>query len=283
MSEVDAGVPAASFEAKWIAAYPELELALRFVAPADRAAQSAFACLVHELEHAAFGIRDAEPATLKLHWWMEEFARARAGEARHPLTRALAAHEGFGAIPADAWPQVVAGAFAQRDPQAAADRDALLEQTAGLYRPLALIEAALFGYADAQPIANARSLAHALRETATLGESLRDGRLPLPLDLLARHRLARGDLAGESPRRVAALQEWFASLASGSASLRFQGPLLAAGAAADRWRARRAGGAVQPLESLLADLGRLPLRSAWAAWRAGRAVRGAGARHRPGH
>jgi phytoene synthase len=279
MSEVDAGVPAASFEAKWIAAYPELELALRFVAPADRAAQSAFACLVHELEHAAFGIRDAEPATLKLHWWMEEFARARAGEARHPLTRALAAHPGFGAVPAEAWPAVVAGAFAQRDPQAAADRDALLEQTSVLYQPLAMIEAALFGVSAPESIARARSLAHALRETATLDESLRDGRLPLPLDLLARHRLARGDLAGESPSLVAALQEWFAGLASGLGSLRVDGPLLAAGVASDRWRARRAGRAGQPLESLRADLGRLPLRAAWAAWRAARRA----PRRRPGH
>ena len=273
MSEADAGVAAASFEAKWIAAYPELELALRFVAPPQRAAQSAFACLVHELEHAAFGIRDAEPATLKLHWWMEEFARARDGSARHPLTRALASHAGFDAIEVDTWRAVVAGAFAQRDPQAAADGDALLEDHAALYRPLAAIEATLFAYADAEPIARARSLAHALRETATLDESLRDGRLPLPLDLLARHRLARGDLVADSPRQVAALHEWLAGLASRLARLHAPGPLLAAAVASDRWRARRAGRAAQPLDSLRVDLGRLPLRTAWAAWRAGRSTR----------
>jgi|SRR5690606_25356903 len=274
MSEADAGVPAASFEAKWIAAYPELELGLRFVAPSERAAQSAFACLVHELEHAAFGIRDAEPATIKLHWWMEEFARARENGARHPLTRVLATHAGFfGAIPTEAWHGVVASAFARRDPQPAADADALLEDHAGMYRPLASIEARLFGHADAEPIARARSLAHALRETATLGDALRDGRLPVPLDLLARHRLARGDLAANSPRQVAALREWLAGLASRLARLRAPGPLLASGVAADRWRARRAGRAAQPLEGLRADLGRLPLRSAWAAWKAGRATR----------
>ena len=136
-----------------------------------------------------------------------------------------------------------------------------------------MIEASLFGHADAEPIARARSLAHALRETATLDESLRDGRLPLPLDLLARHRLARGDLAADSPRQVAALGEWLAGLASRLARLHAPGPVLAAAVASDRWRARRAGRAAQPLASLRADLGRLPLRSAWAAWRAGRTTR----------
>lgn len=270
MSEADAGVPAASFEAKWIAAYPELELGLRFVAPAERAAQSAFACLVHELEHAAFGIRDAEPATLKLQWWMEEFARAREGAAGHPLTRALAAHPGYSAIGAGTWHAVVAGAFAQRDPQAAADREALLQDHGALYRPLGEIEAMLFGPADAASLARARSLAHALRETATIGDSLRDGRLPLPMDLLARHRLARGDLAGDSPRQVAALSEWLTDLATALARVQVSGPLAAAALACDRWRARRAGRAAQPLESLRGDLGRLPLRAAWAAWRGGR-------------
>lgn len=273
MSEADADVPAASFESKWVAAYPELELGLRFVAPPWRAAQSAFTCLVHELEHAAFGIRDAEPATLKLHWWMEEFARARAGDARHPLTRVLASQPGFAGVGGEAWHAVVAGAFAQRDPQAATDRDALLRDHAALYQPLAAVETALFGYPDADTVALARSLAHALRETATLDESLRDGRLPLPLDLLARHRLARGDLAADSPRQVAALREWLAELASGFARLRAPGPLLAAAVASDRWRARRAGSAAQPLGSLRTDLGRLPLRAAWVAWRAGRETR----------
>ena len=274
MSGVEGDVPAASFEAKWVAAYPELELALRFVAPRERAAQSAFACLVHELEHAALGIRDAEPAMVKLHWWSEEFTRAHAGEARHPLTRALATHPRFGSLATASWHEAVAGAFAQRDPQAGADREAVLEGYASMYRPLGALEAALFCHPDSSSVARARALARSLRDSAMLEDTLRDGRLPLPLDLLARHRLARGDLASASPRQVAALREWFAGLASELGPLRTGGAVLAAGVSADRWRARRAGTASQPLASLRRDLGRLPLRSAWAAWRAGRKTRG---------
>src|SRR5690606_22154163 len=132
----------------------------------------------------------------------------------------------------------------------AADREALLQDHGALYRPLGEIEAMLFGPADAASLARARSLAHALRETATIGDSLRDGRLPLPMDLLARHRLARGDLAGDSPRQVAALSEWLTDLATALARVQVDGPLAAAALACDRWRARRAGRAAQPLESL---------------------------------
>lgn len=283
MSAIDGDAAGASFEAKWIAAYPELELALRFIAPRERAAQSAFACLVHELEHAAFGIRDAEPAMVKLHWWIEEFARAHEGAARHPLTRVLASHPRFGSIANASWHEAVAGAFAQRDPQAAADREALLDGYASLYRPLAAVESALFGHPDPIAIARARALSHALRDGAMLADTLRDGRLPLPLDLLARHRLARGDLATASPRHVAALREWFAGLGSDLGRTRVAGAVLAAGVATDRWRARRAGRAAEPVASLRADLGRLPLRSAWVAWRAGRIAGAAGSRLAAGH
>lgn len=277
MIDIDAGAPAASFESKWGAAYPELELGLRFVTADQRAAQSAFECLVHELEHAAFGIRDAEPAALKLQWWLEEFERARHGAARHPLTQVLAARVCLDALAVDAWSAVVAAAFAQRDPQAAGDRAALLEQPATMYRAIARIEVVLFGHADAdadaESLARARSLAHALRETAALGDALRDGRMPLPLDLLARHRLARGDLGEASPKLAAALREWLAGLAGELARVRVAAPVPAAAVAADRWRARRAGRAERPLERLREDLGRLPVRAAWAAWRAGHDVR----------
>ncbi len=94
----ESGTPLASFEAKWTAAHPELDLALKFVAERDRSAQAAFACLVFELEHAAFATRDAEPAAIKLQWWAEEFVRAGKGEARHPLTQALATHPAFASI-----------------------------------------------------------------------------------------------------------------------------------------------------------------------------------------
>lgn len=261
----------ASFEAKWAAARPEFGLALKFVAPAQRPMHSAFACLGFELEHAALATRDAEPAAAKLEWWATELACAGRGEARHPLSQALAAHPRFAAIAPERWYAVVRGALMQRDPEPAADRAALLDAHAELYRPLASIEADLFGV-DATARARAASVSCALRETAAMADSLRAGRLPVPLDLLARHRLARGDLARSSPAQAAALREWLAALADELASIPTigLGAVGAAFAAADRRRARRSARAAEPLAALDASLRRLPLAAALAAWRAGR-------------
>ena len=278
MTDVAVDTALTSFETKWASVRPELELGLKFVAQRERRAHSAFTCLVFELEHVAFAIREVEPATIKLQWWAEEFVQAGKGGARHPLTQVLAAHSRYAAVPLAHWYEVVAGALAQRAPSPAANRAALIDGHAALYRPLAAIEAALFPALDAAAVTSVRSLAHALRDTAALGDALRDGRLPLPLDLLAKHRLTRGDLARSSPPQVAILREWLLVLASdfsaaAAAAHARGGALHAAAASADRWRACMAGRAADPLVTLNASFALLPLRATWAAWRAGQRSR----------
>lgn len=260
----------ASFEAKWSDLTPEFRLALSFLPSVERRAHGAFACLAFELEYTAFGIREAEPAAIKLQWWAEEFARAANREARHPLTQALAAHPRFSDIPLARWHEVVVGALGQRDAEPAADLAALLDAYGAFYRPLCATESILFASVDAPAMTRVRSLARSMRETAALGDTLRDGRLPIPLDLLARHRLARGDLSRQSTVQVAALQDWFAALdreyrAISSARI---GPLGSASARADQWRARRSARAADPLMCVNQSLARMPLQTAWAAWRA---------------
>lgn len=270
----DARTPLASFEAKWQSGNPEFGMALRFVAPRERAAQSAFHCLVFELEQAAFATRDAEPAAIKLQWWAEELTRAGNGEARHPLTLALAAHAAFAGVAPAQWYAAIRGALAQRDPEPAGDHAALLAQYALFYAPLASIEGALFARGATAANAAAYASARALRDVAALAESLRSGRLPLPLDVLARHRLARGDLVRASPDQVAALRDWIGALAT---EFRIRvpdaawiGPVNAARAAAMWRRAHRAASSDEPLATLQKSLHELPTRAVWAAWRAGR-------------
>ncbi len=275
MSAQAPGAPLASFEAKWIEARPELALALRFERVGERAARAAFACLVLEIEHAAFGIREAQPAAIKLQWWAEELARAATGEARHPLTQALASRMSAAAIPPREWHAAIVGAMAQRDPEPAADRETLLSAYAQLYVPLGAIEAALFA-TDATTAARALALSRAARETAVLPDALRDGKLTLPLDLLARHRLARGDIGGESPARSEALRDWFADLArelSAVAAGGQLGVLRATMAAADASRLAGAAKAREPLAALNDALAGLSLPITWAAWRAARRSR----------
>jgi phytoene synthase len=272
--------PLASFEAKWSLAYPEFRLALTFDREPGRNDRSAFACLVFELEHAAFRIREAEPAAIKLQWWAEEFASTNTGEPRHPLTRALAGRIGEAAIPIRRWQEVIVGAFSQRDPEPAADAAALLDAYARLYEPLGAIESALFG-AHGPTVARSLAITRALRESAALSDVLRDGKLPLPLDLLARHRLARGELAVASAARTQALHEWFGTLAGEISPLltreatRTQplGILRAAMAGADATRARQAASASEPLTAMKAALEGLSIPVLWSAWRAARRSR----------
>ena len=211
MNDAADTTPLASFEAKWSEADPAFALAQRFVRD-DREAKLAFACLVFEIEHAAFGIREAQPAAIKLQWWAEELVRAGKGEARHPLTQALGARIAASIVPPMLWQQAILAALAQRDPEPAADMAALLDVHAPLYAPIGAIESTLFE-SDAAAVASALSLMRALRETAALPIALRDGKLPLPLDRLARFRLSRGDLSTASPARADALREQLRDLA----------------------------------------------------------------------
>jgi phytoene synthase len=273
--EVEA-TPLASFDAKWSQAYPEFALAQRFVR-GDREAKVAFACLVFEIEHAAFGIREAQPAAIKLQWWAEELMRAGKGEARHPLTQALGTRTAASAVPPALWQRAIIAALAQRDPDPAADSAAWLDAYAPLYAPLGAIESTLFG-SDASATANALALMRALRETAALPVVLRDGKLPLPLDRLARHRLSRGDLSNASPERSEALREQLrelgerlrALLARGAIATHPLGVVRATMAAVDAARAVTASKASEPLAALSEALGRLSIPAVWSAWRAAR-------------
>jgi phytoene synthase len=219
-----------------------------------------------------------QPAAIKLQWWAEEFVRAAKGEARHPLTPVLAERISRAAIPIARWQDVVMGALNQRDPEPAADTDALLENHARFYAPVAEIEAALFANVDAAPSARVLALARALRETTGLTDALRDGRLPLPLDLLARHRLARGDLAGKLPEAAAALRDWLKRLGADCSEVAKGRPRLsvlsAATLAATSARAGRAAGATEPLAALAEGQHRLSVGTTWSAWRAARRSRG---------
>jgi hypothetical protein len=105
--------------------------------------------------------------------------------------------------------------------------------------------------------------------------------LPLPLDLLARHRLARGNLGSASAIRSDALRDWFGALAGDLSALvsrdalsaRPLGALRAAMAAIDASRLAAAAVANEPLAAIDAALSGLSFRAAWSAWRAARRSR----------
>ncbi|ANB18158.1 hypothetical protein [Dokdonella koreensis] len=258
-----------SFEAKWTGVHPELALALRFLPEPGKARERSFALIGFELEDAAFRIVEDHVAGAKLHWWAEELVRAQAGKPRHPLTAALVPQAGE---PAAAWDAVIAGAVAVREAQPAASVAALLEGYQVLYAPLADVEAALFPGVAAPAAGEAASLSRALRQAADLAGTLQRGHLPLPLDLLARHQLQRGQLSEPSPARAAALRDLLRQLVGRMKAVPLDGLSLARVAvlAADTARARRAARATDPAAALRADSARVTPGTAWKLWRSAR-------------
>ncbi len=268
----------ASFVAKWSLAQPELPLALRFCPASIRPFVSAFACLSNELAHSAFHIVEPEVATTKLNWWAEELAGLSLGKPRHPLTEVLAGFEPIRKIHANQWAAVINGGFYQRQTEPASSLDALLASYLRLLAPLAEIEANLYAKLGAHELTPAASLSRCLHEAGRLDELLARDRLPLPLELLARHQLSRADLLQPSERRSLALREHFAALAAGLEAIDRNGlsPLAAMRLSADQQRSRRAARALDPLAESTRDLDRLPLSSVWTGWRAARRMQASG-------
>jgi phytoene synthase len=187
----------------------------------------------------------------------------------------LAGRIAAASVPSNAWQQAIVGALAQRDPEPAADAATLLAGYARFYAPIGRIESSLFG-TDETAIAAALANTRALRETAALADSLRDGKLPLPLDVLARHRLSRGGLTSASGARDTALREWFGTLADGlrpPLATRRLGDPRAAMTAVNATRASQAASSRTPLDTIGVALARLSVPGLWASWRAARRSR----------
>ncbi len=267
-----------SFVAKWVAAEPELGIALNFLPPQQRAREAAFACLSRELAHACFAIREGDVAVAKLGWWLDELVRSGQGQPRHPLTQTLASDLELSIIPARSWQSVIAAALHQRERDPAPDFASQIAGFEHLFVPLAEIESTLFDNRDAVAIARVGALAHALREVAGFLRVLENGHLALPLEALARHRLRRDQLGVDSPelRRAAAEQlqaivTGFDQFATGHAGLSL---IDQAGLLADRARALKASRAVDPVAELVRQLPKLSMLTTWKIWRAARLGKG---------
>lgn len=268
--------PCATFEHKWTTAHPEFGLALRFVPAPQRKARSALTCIGYEIEHAAFRLHEPQVAAGKLQWWLEELLAMRAGTARHPLTQALATTLPVANVPSALYQDLIVGALAQRDPEPAPSLDELLHGLLGFYAPLARVEQSLTVEGDVDTEARIGALSRAFRDALGLSDTLAGGRLPLPLDLMAHHRLSRVDLASPSAPRTEALRGYFAMLAERMEAIDIAS--LSSVPAATSWhaervRCRRAARAFEPLAAGEAAINRLPVSTVWAAWRAARRQR----------
>lgn len=259
MSEAD------SFVAKWLMREPEMEIALVFSSPQERPACRLWGALSNELEEATSELSDPAISQTKMAWWSDELARALRGEARHPLTRELMALPTVRGVTPSAWARLTQAALQlavdERRPE---DVPAALRQREAVARASAAVEAELFGV-SAEPVALAISaLVRGMRRAlSTPGE---ETRMRWPLNLVARHQLARVDVS--DPGLRAASQALMVDLSTELASA-----LQAASGGSTARRCRRAFD-LRMLASWsrgqVQTIALPPLASLWLGWRAAR-------------
>jgi len=191
----------ASFRQKWLAAHPHNGIVAVFLPAAQRRRADAFGTLVHELEQAAFRVREPQVAATKLEWWQRELHAAALGKPTHPITQELFADAVAREADPALWPALADGALEQLDQPGVGTLAALIEQLDPFYSAVARAEEALLGDGAGNAEADAAlwTFAHLLHELPQLAQT--EGRLPVPLGLLARHEVVRADLAQPSPRR----------------------------------------------------------------------------------
>lgn len=265
----------ASFEEKWLAANPEQATVALFQKADVRLRAAAFGCLIHELEQAAFGLREAQVAEVKIQWWRQELLAAASGAPRHPLSAVLFADAQTAQVEAASWSTLADGALTMLHVGTAPDLESLLSNYAALYAPVARIEATLFDAPATQTAATATlwAISHlllALRHLSDVPE-----RLPVPLDLLARHELTRAALAESTPKRRELVRDLLGRLAQASTAALAHAP---AALVARRVRARldlaliqAAQRADDPLRALMAQPGAARWKTLWWSWREARA------------
>jgi 15-cis-phytoene synthase len=272
----------ASFERKWLEANPEQATVAVFLSPDERRRASAFGSLVHELEHTTFAVREPQVAAVKLNWWRQELIGASAGTPRHPITRELFDDERARSIAAPFWTNLIDGALAQLDAGPSSTLVDSISTLAMVYRPVASIEAALAAEEPARNEANARLWisAHLLQAAARPGDDR-----AIPLDLLARHGLARSALIEPSPGRSALLCDYLGLVQDEIDDALTQGPRGSLGrrvrARLDRELAAKARAAADPAAMLAGYPGLRRSRSLWLSWREARRIAIGGARRAP--
>jgi phytoene synthase len=261
----------ASFERKWLDANPEQATVAVFLAPGERRRASAFGSLVHELEQTTFGVREPQVAATKLNWWRQELIAAVAGAPRHPIARELFDDDRIRSIDATRWSNLIDGALVQLESAAASALNDSISTLAAFYQPVASLEAAVAAQENARTEADARLWisAHLLHSVVQPGQDH-----AIPLDLLARHGLARSGLAEPSPARTALLRDYLALVRDELDAALAQAPQASLGrrvrARLDRELAAKAGAAPDPWALLARHHVPRRWRSLWLSWREAR-------------
>lgn len=239
-----------AFGEPWLAREPRLLIGCRYAAAgAPRARMLAAQLLLRELAQSTIAASDRRVAEARLHWWIEEAAHWRQGQARHPLVQGLpvaAAAASLGSLATRCLD------WLERAPESSAE----LQTRFGAFG----VDAASLSGADART-ESCLWLATCARQSLLASAHLAS---LLPLEICARHGLKRSQWCELGPAlRSRLLGELVAALASQEAVI---APVASTPAHTAlevlerRWLARIAS----------VDADRLGPGDVYAAWRAAR-------------
>jgi phytoene synthase len=168
-----------------------------FLPPQRRRAITALYAYCREVDDVVDECTDTDIARIKLAWWRQELARLYAGEAQHPVTRALApAIQPFG-IKHEYLVEIIDGMEMDLSQNRYLDFPALEQYCHRVAGVVGLLAASIFGYRDERTLAYAHTLGLAFQLTNIIrdvGEDSRKGRIYLPLAELQQFDVSVADI-----------------------------------------------------------------------------------------
>ncbi|MBS0381474.1 MAG: squalene/phytoene synthase family protein [Proteobacteria bacterium] len=245
-----------SYLSRWREADPQRATAWLFLRPAERTRFGALAALEEEWLKAVRDAREPQVAATKLGWWREEMQRAVQGEIRHPLLQPLFADARVRAVPVTCWTAAVDASLLALGAPPPANGAAQLAAARPLAAAFADLETRIwFGArAEAARAAAVIAVAQLVSSLRSLGTAVANARVPLPMNLMARHGLTLDDLTQDGQARRSALRDHAVDLERELArAATMEGPLSlfrAVGLQHDLHGLRRAARAADPLAAL---------------------------------
>lgn len=246
---------------------------LRFSPPGLRDDLAILAAWRHQVHTILVEVSDPGVARLKLQWWREELDKLPGGQPSHPLSQAVQAVVSQHQLPLQPFLQMAGQVEEEILRRPLPDSAALIRACDADLGALFELMAGCQGLTDPDRIASVRAigafcaLVYRIRDSGWLA---RQGRAPIPMDLLGPHNLTP-DALRQGPQR-ARLPEWLPELARQAQTLQARSSHLGALPPFARVRARILASLLREIEVLsyqVVDqrLSLTPLRKLWIAWR----------------
>ncbi|OZI17680.1 squalene synthase HpnD [Bordetella genomosp. 7] len=183
-----------------------------FLPPERRRAITALYAFCREVDDVVDECSDPSVARIKLAWWRTQVDNLFAGQAEHPVMRALVPHLASCAIERDRMQAVIAGMEMDLDQTRYLDWPALRKYCWHAAGVVGELSAGVFGYSDPRTLEYATKLGLAFQLTNIIrdvGDDARRGRIYLPIDELQQFDVKAAEiLNGTYSDRFSALMQF---------------------------------------------------------------------------